>query len=130
MIPVGERVKQARNHAGFSQKELAERAGVTQQVISTLERGITTSCREMRSLAQACGVDFDWLDTGAGNMLGGYSPDPSQDTNKLLSIAHLSASKHSLLAAIASFPPQFSQNEALKLLRDVDGVITRLSKSS
>ena len=30
MIPVGERVKRALNHAGFSQKELAERAGVTE----------------------------------------------------------------------------------------------------
>ncbi len=103
---------------------------LSQQVISTLERGITTSCREMRSLAQACGVDFDWLDTGAGNMLGGQSTDLTQDTGKLLSIAHLSASKHSLLAAIASLPPQFSQHETLKLLRDIDGVITRLSKSS
>jgi hypothetical protein len=82
----------------------------------------------MRSLAQARDVDFDWLDTGAGQMLGGHSQASAQDAGKLLCIAHLSASKHSLLAAIASLPPQFSQKESLKLLRDMDGVIARLSK--
>jgi transcriptional regulator with XRE-family HTH domain len=127
MIPVGERVKLARNHAGLSQKELAERAGVTQQVISTLERGITTSCREMRSLAQACGVDFDWLDTGAGDMFGNHTQTFGHEASRILSFAHLSAAKHSLLAAIASLPPQISQKEALKLLRDMNRILSKLS---
>ena len=36
---IGERIQQARKAAGLSQKELAERLGVTQTVIGNIERG-------------------------------------------------------------------------------------------
>lgn len=129
MLALKDRMKQARVHAGFSQKALAERAGVTQQIISTLERGITTSCREMRSLALACGVDLEWLETGMGDMLSGHKPVAISDLSRLMGVAHLTAAKQSLLAAIACFPPHVSQKESVKLLEDMDAILARLSSS-
>ena len=129
MLALKDRMKQARVYAGFSQQTLADRAGVTQQVISTLERGITTSCREMRSLAQVCGVDFEWLETGNGDMLSGQTTATVSDLSVLMGVAHLTAAKQSLLAAIACFPPHISTKESIRLVEEMDSIRSRLVRS-
>lgn len=63
-----DRLKQARKHAGLTQAELAERAGIKQASVSEIERGLTRTSGYMVKLAQVCGVDPIWLSEGTGAM--------------------------------------------------------------
>ncbi|MBF0420865.1 MAG: helix-turn-helix domain-containing protein [Magnetococcales bacterium] len=65
---LSERIKQARKHAGITQKELAMRVGISQTAIHKLEGGGSHSSRKTVAIALTCGVDPIWLDTGLGEM--------------------------------------------------------------
>ncbi|MDW3714107.1 helix-turn-helix domain-containing protein [Pseudomonas sp. 2023EL-01195] len=65
---ISERLKQARKHAGLTQSELAERAGITQASVSELERGLSRSSAHLVKLAMVCGVRPQWLAEGVGSM--------------------------------------------------------------
>lgn len=65
----GERLKQARRHAGLTQQELAEKSYVKQGTISKIERGDTDSSTFTVQLSTACGVRSEWLAVGDGEML-------------------------------------------------------------
>ena len=68
----GERLKMARKKAGFSQEELADKAGVgTQENISKLERTDATGSEYTVQYARACGVSPDWLASEQGDMIEG-----------------------------------------------------------
>jgi len=68
-MKLSERVKAARAHAGLKQPELANLVGVTQAVISNLERGVAGSSKVLPKIARACGVRGDWLTMESGPML-------------------------------------------------------------
>ena len=68
-MELSERVKVARSHAGLKQPELAKLAGVTQAVISNLERGVAGSSKKLPKIARVCGVRVDWLTMESGPML-------------------------------------------------------------
>ena len=61
-MSIAERIKLARKRAGMSMEDLANRAGITRQVISKYEKG---QCKPgsdvLRKLAQALGVTVDFL---------------------------------------------------------------------
>lgn len=65
-MSLSQRLKQAREQAGFSQRELAKRSGLSQQLISKLENGLIESTSEAFALAEALQVDPRWLGTGKG----------------------------------------------------------------
>ena len=67
---LSQRLKAARKHAGLTQKELADKTGVSQPVVSQLESGTSLKSVHIAKLANACGVDPLWLSEGAGEMLG------------------------------------------------------------
>ncbi|MBF0109322.1 MAG: helix-turn-helix domain-containing protein [Magnetococcales bacterium] len=72
---LNERIKLARKHAGLTQKELADKVGISQTAIHKLEGGGSRSSRKTIAIALTCGVDPIWLDTGRGEMeLAGGSP--------------------------------------------------------
>ena len=77
MSTLSERLKQARQHAGLTQDELAEKSGVTQASISKIELGKNKSENTTFGvqLAVACGVRCEWLVLGMGEMLEGLKPD-------------------------------------------------------
>jgi transcriptional regulator with XRE-family HTH domain len=58
-----ERLRQARQRAGWSQTELGKRSGVHHMAISRLERGDKKDVTggTLRKLAIALGVSADWL---------------------------------------------------------------------
>lgn len=79
----GSRLKQARQHAKLSQKQLAALAGMSQGNLSELET-IGHSSGMTLQLAVACGVDAHWLATGQGQML----PSSGQSQVGLPPVAH------------------------------------------
>ncbi|MBF0620374.1 MAG: LexA family transcriptional regulator [Magnetococcales bacterium] len=74
-MTLGERVQLSRQFAGLTQKELADRAEISQTAIHKLECGQSRSSRRLVIIAMACGVDPVWLETGLGDMAPGIS-DP------------------------------------------------------
>jgi transcriptional regulator with XRE-family HTH domain len=44
-VIVGERIRELRRQRGISQKDLADRAGISPDTLSRLERQLRTSCR-------------------------------------------------------------------------------------
>jgi phage repressor protein C with HTH and peptisase S24 domain len=61
-----DRIKQAREFGGLTQRQLAERVGVSQPVISQLERGDNLQSVHLLKIAEVCGVDPSWLASGSG----------------------------------------------------------------
>jgi transcriptional regulator with XRE-family HTH domain len=75
--PFGERLVQARQQAGLSQVELAERIGVDRRVIAHWERrSVTLKPEQIVSLAQILGISADEL-------LGATKPRNSGPTGKV-----------------------------------------------
>lgn len=69
---LSDRIQAARKFAGITQKQLADRVGISQTAVHKLESGGTRASRSTISIALACGVDPIWLDTSRGEMsLGG-----------------------------------------------------------
>lgn len=64
----GSRLSQARAHAKLSQKALAKKVGMGQGTLSELETGGFGSSFTVQ-IAEACGVNSNWLATGEGHML-------------------------------------------------------------
>lgn len=62
-MTLGERLRRLRTQRRWSQRELAERAGVRQALISQLESGkqVDTTGRNLRKLAFALGCTVDYL---------------------------------------------------------------------
>lgn len=62
---IGSRLKEARKEARLSQKQLAEKSGASQQMISKLETGKAKETSDIVALARACGIRPDWLQDGS-----------------------------------------------------------------
>lgn len=67
MSTLKDRMKQARKFAQLTQKQLAERVGVSQPVISQLESGENLQSVHLLKIAEVCGVDPLWLSSGEGD---------------------------------------------------------------
>ena len=65
---LSERIKLARRKANLTQSELAESVGIAQTAISQLESGKTLRSSYLIQIAQACGVNSVWLQSGEGDM--------------------------------------------------------------
>jgi len=59
-----DRLKIARERAGLSQHELARQAGVRQQTIHKLEKGIIKRSSYLFKISQILGVQVEWLVNG------------------------------------------------------------------
>lgn len=70
-----ERLKTRRNELGFSQAQLAKKAGVSQSTIGMLEKGRRQEPRKLLAIAKALGVRAEWLESGVNPMLVGTSGD-------------------------------------------------------
>ena len=78
-MTLGERLKLYRELAGWSQNELARRAGVSRPVISTLENGKHKGLHidNARKLAKALGLTLDRL-VGEGELTAAGMGDTAQ----------------------------------------------------
>ena len=66
--PYGNRLREARRHAGMTQVELSAKSGVPQTTISTAER-LGNRSTDTVAYARACGVSPVWLASGDGPMV-------------------------------------------------------------
>lgn len=74
MATLGDRLRSVRVHRKLSQADLARLANVTQGAISHLENGRSESSRELTLIANALGIDANWLlhgDTNQGFIIHG-----------------------------------------------------------
>lgn len=73
---LADRVRKAREYAGFTQQGLADETGMARSGLAQIEQGKTTPRRSsLKLIALATGVDQRWLETGetptGGNPGGG-----------------------------------------------------------
>ncbi|HEX9585205.1 MAG TPA: helix-turn-helix domain-containing protein [Gammaproteobacteria bacterium] len=64
--PLGSRLRSARKVKGWSQQDLANRAGTTQAVIQKIENGKSLRPRNIEAIADALDVEAAWLMFGTG----------------------------------------------------------------
>lgn len=80
---LGQRVKLRRRELGLTQAGLAKLAGISQPTISTLERGGTSSTRDIVKLAAALQTTAAYLMTGKG------TPDDAESVSTIPLLATL-----------------------------------------
>jgi transcriptional regulator with XRE-family HTH domain len=71
-MTLGERLRKAREYAGLTQVQLAEKTRLTQQTISLIESGTNKESAAVVRLAMACGVRPEWLAEEQGDMVDSY----------------------------------------------------------
>jgi transcriptional regulator with XRE-family HTH domain len=71
METLANRIDQTMKERGFSQDQLAEKSGVTQTTIHKLTTGKALESRKLSNIADALGVNTDWLAKGKGNKYAG-----------------------------------------------------------
>jgi SOS-response transcriptional repressor LexA len=66
---LGNRVRKARKHAGFTQNQLAKKVKTSQGAISDIENGRNKDSSSLYDIAKTTGVSTDWLIKNQGEML-------------------------------------------------------------
>lgn len=108
---VGKRVAYARKYRSLTQQELADRAGIAQSSLASLEAGRNKGSRSLISLAKALGVPPEWLDSGqtqgktVQELLLGVLPQDASNTQKSI---------HDVLknAVLGEYTSEYQQSEA------------------
>lgn len=104
-----ERLYKARKHAKLSQEDLALAVGLTQGLISKIERGEQEETAAVVKIARICGVRPEWLDDGSGEMTDGLYIEDGKIKKAVLIMQEL---------------PEYALDEAIKGLDSV----SKLSK--
>jgi transcriptional regulator with XRE-family HTH domain len=82
MKTLAERLTWARTKKDMSQQQLADKAGVAQSTIGSLEAGTRLSARKITSIANALDVNGRWLAEGMGAH-DLKAPQPAEPTPKI-----------------------------------------------
>jgi transcriptional regulator with XRE-family HTH domain len=109
----GQRLAEAREHAGFTQQQLAERVGVDQRVITYWERRpVALRPEQLKGLADALGVTTDYLLDRATKLVAPKGPTgkvrqvfervnqlPRQQQNKVVEFVEAFVNQHAAKAS-------------------------------
>lgn len=68
-MPIAQNLRRLRKEAKLSQEALAKKAGVSQQLISQIERGENSTTKEIADLSRALGVAVDAIDENFKNVV-------------------------------------------------------------
>lgn len=79
MSTLADRLKQEMDRCGFTQAMLAEKAKMAQASIHKLTSGKALESRKISQIANALGVDTDWLATGKGEKSKGSKIQPNAE---------------------------------------------------
>ena len=80
---IKERLKKLRKYFDMSQREFAERFGMSQSTYAPLENGREIRDAYVKLICQAYGVNEEWFRTGKGKM---FVKEPDRDLEELLKI--------------------------------------------
>lgn len=69
-MSVGERIRDARKRRGWTQKDLAERVGCSQQTIVDIEKQPTPQSRFLSRIVTELGESLEWIERGLGSPAG------------------------------------------------------------
>jgi len=111
------RYQAARKHGKLTQVQLADKIGMSQQMVSKLERGETEESTFDVKIALACGIRAEWLDSEEGDMVGPPSASARPANQKLK--ADLEATNNAL-AAFASAAVQTTPKLAAAFLAELN----------
>ena len=102
-----DRIKEARRHAGLSQRDLARLTEINNSSIALIETGKRTPRpATLKLIADATGVSLEWLKTGEGPMCPeGDQPKPD-DIDRLVSARGLSPEIGIFIRKLVSLPPE------------------------
>lgn len=92
MNDISSKIRTLRAEALLSQGGLAAKAGVSQQLVSQLERGENTSTKHLPKLARALGVDVGDLDPAFKSKDAPYPAGEAIDGDALVSVYDIAAS--------------------------------------
>lgn len=77
-----ERIALARSRTGLSPSAFAEKVGSSDRSVKRWEKGITEPAdTTLRKIAEVSGLDFEWLDTGRGEVPKPLPPEGNGQSN-------------------------------------------------
>jgi transcriptional regulator with XRE-family HTH domain len=82
-MSIGKRIKQRRDMLRLSQEDLAREVGISQEMISKVEKGLAQTTRSLPLIAHVLKVNALWLQTGEGVPDLDYSPT-FEDSNPII----------------------------------------------
>jgi len=101
-----DRIRLAREQAGLSQRALAKMMEMNHASISILEAGKREPTpRTLKGIAEATGVNLEWLKTGEGPMLPEKGRPEPDDIDKLVSARGLSPEIGIFIRKLISLTP-------------------------
>ncbi|EPG6260129.1 XRE family transcriptional regulator [Klebsiella aerogenes] len=113
---LAERLKEARSKRGLTQKALGELVGVSQAAIQKIETGKANQTTKLVEIANALGVQPEWLSSGEGVMnTGGASAAKVQSRNSASDTFRVN-----ILDLTVSAGPGIINNEFIEILRSVE----------
>lgn len=112
MSTIGSRVRTARRQAKMSQAQLGEASGFSQQMITKIESDLVKKPSGLEEIAEATGVSYFYLKTGAANP---YMDSPASDSE-----SYVLTAKDALNEAIKSMKAINKQSRVNANLLDVD----------
>ena len=80
-MSIAERLKKIRREIGYSQSELAQKSGLTQQSIQWIETGKSRGGRSLGKIARALNVDEQYLRYGSGEKIDCININIFKDLN-------------------------------------------------
>ena len=69
IMTIGTRIKAARSYAKLSRGDLADAVECSYDLLTKLENDKRAGTLFLSKIAKACNVDFNWLDSGEGEMV-------------------------------------------------------------
>ena len=85
---VGQRLQDIRGHYGWTLVKMGSLLGVTINTIKYWENAGHIPKRRLRSIAEKCNVNYEWLETGEGKMFTSEETSPKFGTPKDMAIMY------------------------------------------
>jgi len=103
---VKDRIKEARKHAGLSQRDLARLTEINNSSIALIETGKRNPrMATLKLIADVTGVNLEWLKTGEGPMCPEKNEPEPDDIDKLVSARGLSPEIGIFIRKLISLTP-------------------------
>lgn len=132
MTSIGDRIREARERLGLTQKQLAKSAKISQSTIAAAESDPNRKPRDLNSIAAALGVDPYELEFGKRRE-GTPPPDPSlfssQEINARALLPPLSPAKRRLLEAVSNATAVLTDEQATAFALVFEEQIKQVARS-